>query len=97
MNVEFTGTNIKITDALKNLMLEKINHIETHLDHITSAHVTFKVDKLEQIAEAKLHVPGKTIFAEASSDDMYKSIDLLKDKLMRQIDKYKEKEADHRS
>ena len=97
MNVEFTGHNFKVTDALKNLMLEKMNHIETHLDQIISAHVTFKVDKLDQIAEAKLQVPGKMIFAEASSEDMYKSIDLLKDKLLRQIDKYKQKEADHRS
>ena len=91
MKVEFTGKNIKVTDALKTKLLEKLKHIESHLDHIISAHVIFKIDNITQIVEVQLHVPGKDIFAEASSEDMYKSIDLVKDKLMTQINKYKQK------
>ena len=45
----------------------------------------------EQIAEARLHIPGSEIFAKASSDNMYKSIDLLIEKITKQIDKYREK------
>ena len=96
MQVEFTGHHVKITEALKNKMLEKLNRVAKHLDHIINAHVTFKMEKLEQIIEAKINVPGKPIFAQAASEDMYKTIDLLETKLIRQIEKYKQKETNHR-
>jgi len=53
------------------------------------------VDKLEQRAEATVGVPGKSLFADASSPDMYAAIDLLADKLDRIVIKHKEKLTDH--
>ena len=43
-------------------------------------HITFHVDKLRHIAEAKIHAPNlpkNGIFAEAESEDMYKTVDLF--------------------
>jgi putative sigma-54 modulation protein len=49
------------------------------------------VEKLNQIAEATLHVNGGELFANSEHTDMYAAIDTLLDKLDRQIIKHKDK------
>lgn len=96
MQLQITGRNTELTDALKEKINTKFSHLESHLNHIISAHFTIEINKNRQIAEAQLTVPGTAIHAQAESEDMYVTIDLLEKKLMRQIDKYKEKLVDHR-
>jgi putative sigma-54 modulation protein len=55
------------------------------------------VEKLQQKAEANVHVRGRDIFVETEGTDMYASIDSLVDKLDRQILKHKEKNASYRN
>jgi putative sigma-54 modulation protein len=57
--------------------------------------VTLTVEKLVQKVEATIHVPGNDLHAESSDENMYSAIDLLADKLDRQVLKYKEKNTDH--
>nr|WP_304986084.1 ribosome-associated translation inhibitor RaiA [Coxiella-like endosymbiont] len=59
-------------------------------------HVTFHVNKIRQIADANLQLPGSKINAQAESEDMYKTVDLLIQKLQIQLAKYKAKKGDHR-
>ncbi len=59
--------------------------------------VVLSVDKLRQKIEANVHVRGKEIHAEATEPDMYAAIDVLADRLNRQVLKYKEKLSDHRA
>ena len=54
-------------------------------------HVVLSVEKLDQRAEATAHVSGAELFADATSGDLYAAIDMLADKLDRQIVKHKEK------
>ncbi len=53
------------------------------------------VEKLQQRVGATLHVPGNDMHVECADEDMYKAIDLLVDKLDRQVLRYKEKLVDH--
>jgi len=48
-----------------------------------------------QKSEARLHIAGAEIFAAAESENMYASIDLMTDKLDRQLIKHKEKTRGH--
>ena len=48
-----------------------------------------------QKAEATIHIAGGDLFAHADSEDMYAAIDLMMDKLDRQLVKHKEKAKDH--
>jgi putative sigma-54 modulation protein len=96
MQINFTGHNIEVTPALKDMVENKFHKIKHHFDHITSAHVTFNVQKLENTSEMTLHVPGHQIFAKGKSDDMYKAIDDMINSIDRQIIKIKEKQSDHR-
>jgi putative sigma-54 modulation protein len=73
---------------------EKLQKLERHYDHITNAHVILTVEKLQQKAEATVHISGAEVFADADCDDMYAAIDALTDKLDRQILKHKEKVQD---
>ncbi|MEJ6517302.1 MAG: ribosome-associated translation inhibitor RaiA, partial [Pseudomonadales bacterium] len=66
-------------------------------DQITNVHVILRVEKQGQKAEATIRIQGGDIFAEAESDDLYAAIDMLVDKLDRQLIKQKEKMKDHKA
>lgn len=96
MQIEISAQNMEVTDALREYTEGKLDRITSHLDTITSIHITFKVEKHQQIAEGQVLCPGHAVHASADSETMYKSVDLLMDKLVRQITKLKEKMTDHR-
>lgn len=94
--IQFTNRNGAGSETLMQLTTEKFARLYKFAPNITKIHVTFNTDKLLHIAEAELHIPKMPpVFAEALSEDMYKSIDLLVDKLTKQLAKYKEKINEH--
>lgn len=93
--IQFTSLKTEASDQLRQFTSEKFIRLNKFASNITSIHVTFNVDKLRHIAEANVHVPKTEIHAKAESDDMYKTVDILVDKLLRQLAKYKEKITDH--
>jgi putative sigma-54 modulation protein len=95
MNLHLSGHHLEITPALRDYVQSKLERITNHFDHVIDVKVTLSVEKLKQKAEATIHVPGNDLHAECSNDDMYSAIDLLADKLDRQVLKFKEKVSDH--
>ena len=95
MNINITGHHVEVTPAIHDYVTSKLDRVIRHFDHVTSVHVILSVEKLQQKAEVTLHVKGKDIFADAINADLYASIDLLADKLDRQVLKHKEKVSDH--
>lgn len=96
MQINLTGHHIDVTDALKSYVDSKFERLARHFDHVINAHVVLSVEKLDQKAEATLHVNGGTVFADAVHEDMYAAIDGLIDKLDRQVIRHKEKKHSHR-
>ena len=87
-----------ITPAIRSFIENKFGRLERHFDNMTNIHVILSVEKERQKAEATIHVNKGNIFAESRHEDMYAAIDVLIDKLDRQIKKHKEKlTAHHRS
>lgn len=95
MQINISGHHIELTDALKGYVTDKLNRLARHFDHITSTQVTLSVEKNRQKAEATVRFSGGEIFADSIDQDMYAAIDLLVDKLDRQILRHKEKVKDH--
>lgn len=91
MQLSISGRHIDVTDALKDYVTGKLAKLERHYDHITNIHVVLSVDKLDQKAEATAHVSGAELFADAVSQDLYAAVDMLADKLDRQVIRHKEK------
>jgi len=97
MNLQLSGRHIEVTPALRDYVLHKLDRITRHFDHVIDVNVVLSVEKSQHRIEANVHVSGKDIFLESRGTDMYAAIDDLADRLDRQIIKYKEKHADHRS
>lgn len=91
MQVTISGHHIDVTTALKDFVNSKLEKLERHFDQITSINVTLSIEKQRQMADATIHIAGADVVANASHDDMYAAIDMLTDKLDRQLIKHKEK------
>jgi putative sigma-54 modulation protein len=96
MQINFTGHRMEVTTALKTFTQEKFDKLDRHFDKITAINVIFDVEKLRKIAEATILVNRGELHASSESEDMYTAIDILVDKLDRQLIKHKEKMRDHR-
>ena len=94
MNLNLSGHHRDITPALRTYVQEKLGRVTRHFDHVIDAHVVLSVDKLRQKAEVTLRVRGKDIHCASEDLDLYAAIDLLIDKLDRQVLKYKDKRQD---
>ncbi|MCU1715643.1 ribosome hibernation-promoting factor, HPF/YfiA family [Pseudomonas sp. 5P_3.1_Bac2] len=94
MQVNISGHQLVVTDALRDYITEKLGRLERHFDKITNVQVILEVEKLKQKIEATLRVAGAEVVANAEHEDMYAAIDLLADKLDRQLIKHKEKQLD---
>jgi len=91
MNLHLTGHHLDLTEAIRAYVVSKMGRINRHFDHVIDVNVILTVEKLSKKVEANVHLSGKDIFCECSDEDMYAAIDLLADKLDRQIIKHKEK------
>jgi putative sigma-54 modulation protein len=96
MQVQVSGHQVVVTDALRDYVTGKLHRIVRHFDHLHDVSVTLSLEKLLQKAECTVRCPAnKTIHADARAADMYAAIDALVDKLDRQVKKHKEKLTRH--
>lgn len=90
-NFNVRGENIEVTPALRDYVESKISKIEKYFDEVPEAnvHVNLKVYSDRQgKAEVTIPLPNLVLRAEETSPDLYGSIDLVSDKLERQMRKY---------
>ena len=96
MHIYVNGKNIEITEAIKAYVKEKIGKVATRYDQIQGIDVVLSVIKNpaaenKHIAEVSCKMNTGVIRCEEAAESMYASIDLLADKLARQITKFKDK------
>ena len=93
MEINIRGNKVTVTKAIKNQVEEKLKRIEKYFEEPSTitAHVNIKIDNLSQIIEVTIPTKRFTLRAEESHEDLYSAIDLVIDKLERQIRKNKTK------
>jgi len=96
MHIYVNGRNIEITDAIKAYVKEKFGKVANHYDQIEGIDVVLSVIKNpaatgKHVAEVSCKLTSGTVRCEESAESMYASIDLLADKLDRQVKKFKDK------
>ncbi|WOD37992.1 ribosome hibernation-promoting factor, HPF/YfiA family [Nodosilinea sp. E11] len=97
MKLVIHGRNIEITDAIREHVEQKILKAVSHFKHLTNevdVHLSVaKNPRIEasQSAEVTLFVDGAVVRAQESNENLYASIDLVADKISRQLRKFKEK------
>ena len=95
MNIQITGHGIQVTSALRSFTEEKFSKLQRHYNTIQSCHVTFDIERLEQVAQATILFNKSEIHAKAESVDLYSAVDILLEKLERQLQKNKDKHQNH--
>jgi len=88
MVISVRGKNIDVTNALKEYVEKKLAKLEKYLD-LSEAQVTLAVEKGTHKVEVTIPVNGMILRGEEETGDMYASIDLVVEKLEKQINKYK--------
>lgn len=86
------GENIEVTEALRDYVEKRLTKLEKYFDlsQDVIAHVNLKVYRDHSAkVEVTIPLPYLVLRAEETTDDMYRSIDFVSEKLERQIRKYK--------
>lgn len=88
-NIRIHGKNIDVTPALREYVEKKFGRFDKYFDETLQVQVGMEVERDHHIVEVTVPVAGYILRGEEASPDMYASVDLVWDKLERQIHKYK--------
>lgn len=93
MNYNIRGQHFQVTDALRDYVEKKLSRLDKYFETPVASdiNVTLSVTKGKHTIEVTIPLVGVMLRAEEKSEDMYASIDLVTDKLERQIRKHKTK------
>lgn len=97
MNIDITSRHAAITEAIKAHVYAKLDGVLQEYPQVEHAHVVLDTQKFRHIVEVAIQAKNHVrIEARDVSDDMYKSIDLVVDKVDRQLRKSREKVTNHK-
>ena len=96
MNLTISGHHLEVTPAIRSHVESKLERMKRNFDGVIDISVLLAVDNVSdkeksQRAEINVNMSGKTLHVESVASDLYAAIDLLMDKLDRQIVKTKTK------
>jgi len=91
MKINVRGKQFKVTDALKDYAEKRVGKLEKYSDDFADIQVTLSVEKERQRVEVTAPLNGFILRGEEETEDMYSSIDLVIDKLERQMEKYRKR------
>lgn len=100
MKLVIQGKNLEVTSAINEYVHQKITKAVNHFEQLTTevdVHLSIARNPRinpKQTAEVTIYANGTVIRAQESSENLYASIDLVSDKIARQLRKYKEKRQD---
>jgi putative sigma-54 modulation protein len=84
------------SEKLKEYSHDKLARLEKYLDAVIDAEVVMTVEKFRHRAEVLIASDGLKIKAEEETEDMYAALDMVVDKLEKQIKRHREKLKDHK-
>ena len=101
MRLQVKGKNVEVSEAIRTYAEEKLGRLDRQLADPTRVELELAVEKnpsisANHVAEATVWTKGPVLRAKEASSDMRASIDLLVDKLERQVSRYREKRQDRR-
>ena len=91
MQLNITCRHMELTSAIKSYVSEKINKVGHFFEHIGITHVVLEMENNHHKVNVNMHINGADIVAHSHAENMYAAIDLVADKLNKQVIKYKQK------
>ncbi len=96
MNINVTFRHMETTEALKQYAIDKVSKIKKYIDAPIEIHVVLSVEKFRHIAEVSFTINGFVVKGQEETEDMYAAIDMVMDKIERQVRRYKDRLKDKR-
>ena len=102
MRITDKGTNMQITPDIKDYLYKKLAHIEKFLNpadesvlcEVELGKVSAHHNKGDVFrTEINLHIAGKNLRAVSEMDELFASIDIAKDEMVRELESYKDKKV----
>jgi putative sigma-54 modulation protein len=97
MQTSVTFKNIEASDSLKSYVSEKLDRFDKLLDNPATADVVLQVEKHRHIVEVNISADRLNINGKEETVDMYSAIDMVLDKLEKQLKRGKQKIRAHRA
>lgn len=93
MNFNIRGNNVEVTDAIRDYVIKKVSKLERYFDTTPTSDVNVRLSVYNNDQRIEVTIPMQDLLlrAEESHADLYAAIDLVVDKLERQIRKHKTK------
>jgi putative sigma-54 modulation protein len=97
MQIAVTFRHMESSDAVRNYVEEKLTRVKKYIDDPIDAQVVLTVQKkINHRAEVTMVAKGLTMKSTEETSDMYAAIDLMVDKIERQLKRYKDKLKRHK-
>ncbi|MGC8602090.1 MAG: ribosome hibernation-promoting factor, HPF/YfiA family [Desulfomonilaceae bacterium] len=96
MQVSVTFRHMEPSEALKNYVQDRTTKLTKYIDRPLESQVTLSVQKFRQMADVVINANGLRISGQETHEDMYAAIDLVMDKMERQVKKYRERIRKHK-
>jgi putative sigma-54 modulation protein len=97
VRIQIRGHNTAVTDGIRQHVEERFTaRFGKQVSDLALLNVELLEEHREQVAEATLQLKGVTLRAREASGDLMHSIDLVADKLARQVKRHREKRRGRR-
>jgi putative sigma-54 modulation protein len=96
MQLSVTFRHMEPSEALRTYVQDRTGKLTKYIDRPLESQVTLSVQKFRQIADVVINADGIRIAGQETHEDMYAAIDLVMDKIERQVKKYRAKIRKHK-
>ena len=96
MRIDYTFRNMESSEAMKRYTADKLGKLQKYVRSPLEVAVTFSTERHLHQVDVSLHVDGNHVQGREEQEDMYAAIDLVADKIQRQLNKAHGQHAAHR-
>jgi putative sigma-54 modulation protein len=89
MQITVRGKNIKVTEPLRAYVEKRLTKLDKYFSNFGEALVTLSVERENHRIEVTIPVNGMILRGEEATHDMYAAVDMVVEKLEKQVDRYK--------
>jgi putative sigma-54 modulation protein len=89
MQITVRGKNMKVTDPLRAYVEKRLAKLDKYFNNFGDALVTLSVERENHRIEVTIPVNGMILRGEEATHDMYAAVDMVVEKLEKQVDRYK--------
>lgn len=89
MKVSVRGKNLEVTPALREYLEKRVDKLARYFDGTFDVQAVLSVEREKRVVELTCFVEGVVLRGVEANEDMYAAMDLVVDKVVRQVHKYK--------